>query len=320
MNAQRLVVAALGLAALLLGAIIVFGPRLQPTPMLSGYVEGEPLYLAAPISGQLTQVFVQRGDLAAAGAPLFVVDTRTLAAQQSQAGGQVAQASSAIRAAQATQAQLVAQVAAARANAAEADKEDARAAHLIALGHGAIAQQDADKAHAAALAARAQLAAAERQAAAAAAQIGAAGGQLGQAQGAQADAAARLTQAAPRAPTAARVEDVFFQVGEWAAANQPVVSLLPDDHVRLRFFAPEREVARYRIGRQVRFSCDGCAKGLTAVINYVSPRPEFTPPVIYSLQSRDRLVFLVEARPVHPERLTPGLPVDVVPLGPDAGP
>ena len=83
MNAQRLVVAALGLTALLLGAIIVIGPRLQPTPMLSGYIEGEPLYLAAPISGQLTQVFVQRGDLAAAGAPLFVVDTRTLAAQQS---------------------------------------------------------------------------------------------------------------------------------------------------------------------------------------------------------------------------------------------
>ena len=320
MNAQRLIVAALGLAALLLGAIILFGPRLKPTPMLSGYVEGEQLYLAAPISGQLTQVLVQRGDLAKAGAPLFVVDTRTLAAQRAQAGGQVAQASSAIQAAQATQAQLAAQVSAARANAAEADKEDARAARLIALGHGAISQQDADKAHATALAARAQLAAAERQAAAASAQIGAAGGQLGQAEGAREDAAARLTQAAPTAPTAARVEDVFFQVGEWAAANQPILSLLPDDRVRLRFFAPEREVARYRVGRQVRFSCDGCAKDLTAGINFVRPRPELTPPVIYSLRSRVRLVVLVEARPVHPERLTPGLPVDVIPLGPDAAP
>jgi HlyD family secretion protein len=85
--------------------------------------------------------------------------------------------------------------------------------------------------------------------------------------------------------------------------------------VRLRFFVPEREVARYRIGRQVRFACDGCAAGLSATINYVSPRPEFTPPVIYSLQSRDRLVFLVEARPASPRGLTPGQPVDVTPLG-----
>jgi HlyD family secretion protein len=315
MNAQRLIVAGLGLAALVLGAVILFGPKFTPTPALSGYVEGEPLYLASPISGRLTEVAVQRGDKVAAGAPLFVVDTSTLAAQQAEAGGQVAQARSAVAAAQATQAQLAAEVAVARANAAEADREDARAALLIALGHGAISQQDADKARAAAAAARGQLAAAQRQAAAATAQIGAAGGQLGQAQGARADAAARLGQAAPRAPTAARVEDVFFQVGEWASANQAVVSLLPDDRVRLRFFAPERDVARYQIGRQVRFSCDGCAKDLTAVINYVSPRPEFTPPVIYSLQSRDRLVFLIEARPVRAERLTPGLPVDVVPLG-----
>jgi HlyD family secretion protein len=46
----------------------------------------------------------------------------------------------------------------------------------------------------------------------------------------------------------------------------------------------------------------------------VSPRAEFTPPVIYSLQSRDRLVFLIEALPANPAGLTPGLPIDVVPL------
>ena len=187
---------------------------------------------------------------------------------------------------------------------------------LIGLGDGAVSQQDADKARAAAEAAHAQLQAAERQAAAAAAQVESAAGRLGQAEGVRADAEARLGQAAPRAPTAARVEDVFFQTGEWASANQPVVSLLPDDRVRLRFFVPEREVARYRIGRQVRFSCDGCAAALSATINYVAPRPEFTPPVIYSLQSRDRLVFLIEALPESPRNLTPGQPVDVAPLGP----
>ncbi|HEY3800004.1 MAG TPA: HlyD family efflux transporter periplasmic adaptor subunit [Caulobacteraceae bacterium] len=316
MNPQRLIIGGLGLAAVVLAAVVMLAPQWRASPKLSGYIEGEPLYLAAPISGRLTQVSVQRGDRVAAGAPLFVVDTRTLAAAQAEASGQITQARSAIAAAEHTRGQLAANVAAARANAAEADREAARAERLAALGHGAISQQDVDKAAAAAQSARAALAAARRQADAAAAQIGGAGGQLSQAEGVSADALARLDQAAPVAPTAARVEDVFFQAGEWAAANQPVVSLLPDDRVRLRFFVPERQLARYRIGARVRFGCDGCPAGLAATINYVSPRPEFTPPVIYSLQSRDRLVFLVEARPADPRGLTPGLPVDVDPLGP----
>jgi HlyD family secretion protein len=78
---------------------------------------------------------------------------------------------------------------------------------------------------------------------------------------------------------------------------------------------PERSLAAYRPGGTVRFSCDGCAKTLTATITYVSPRPEFTPPVIYSRDARDRLVYQIWARPTA--RLNPGQPVDVVPLEPE---
>ncbi len=57
---------------------------------------------------------------------------------------------------------------------------------------------------------------------------------------------------------------------------------------------------------------DGCPDGLKARVSYVSPDPEFTPPVIYSLQNRQKLVYLVEA---HPEGnatgLQPGQIVDV---------
>ena len=124
----------------------------------------------------------------------------------------------------------------------------------------------------------------------------------------------RLAYLSPTAPAPARVEEVFYQAGEWTPANQPIVSLLPDDRVRLRFFVPETGVARYRPGRTVRFTCDGCGPTRSAVINYVSPRPEYTPPVIYSRKTRDSLVYLVEARPQDPDRLTPGLPVDVAPI------
>ena len=77
---------------------------------------------------------------------------------------------------------------------------------------------------------------------------------------------------------------------------------------------PEQSLAAYRIGSVVRFACDGCASGLSARITFVSPRPEFTPPIIYSRETRDRLVYMVEARPSA--RLNPGQPVDVTPLEP----
>jgi HlyD family secretion protein len=133
-------------------------------------------------------------------------------------------------------------------------------------------------------------------------------------QAALADIAARLAQLTPQAPAGARVQDVFYQKGEWAADNQPVVSLLPDDKVKLRFFVPETQVTRYRPGETVHFDCDGCAPGLTARISYVSAQPEYTPPIIYSRNTRDRLVFLVEALPADGRNLPPGLPVDVTPL------
>jgi HlyD family secretion protein len=107
---------------------------------------------------------------------------------------------------------------------------------------------------------------------------------------------------------------VFFQAGEWAAANQPVVSLLPDPRIKVRFFVPQGQIAAYRPGREVSFACDGCGPTRRARIVYVSPRPEFTPPVIYSRNARDRMVFLVEALPERPAELNPGQPVDVEPL------
>jgi HlyD family secretion protein len=77
---------------------------------------------------------------------------------------------------------------------------------------------------------------------------------------------------------------------------------------------PQAALPFYRPGRIVHFSCAGCAAGLSARIDYVSPTPEYTPPIIYAGDSRDKLVFMVEARPANADRLAPGQPVDVVPL------
>jgi HlyD family secretion protein len=322
MKPQRLLVGGLLLAALVLIAVIWVVPRFSRPATLSGYVEGEPLYLAAPVAGSVDQVFVQRGDRVAAGQRLFVVDPSQLQAQRDQAGAEVAAAEA--QAQDARKGQRPSELAVFDANiaAAEARARDAAAnlRRIRPLVQKAIyAPTRLDDAQATYDAARAQVVAARRQREAAALgaredQIRAADSRVRHAGAALAAANARLTDIAPLAPGAARVEEVFFQKGEWAGANQPIVALLPDDRIKLRFFVPEREIAAYRPGSVVAFSCDGCARNLSASITFISPRPEFTPPIIYSREARDRLVYMVEARPSV--RLNPGQPVDVAPIGP----
>ena len=320
---QRLLIVVLLLAAVALVTALVLVPHLRRPNVLSGYVEGEPLYLASPIAGAVAQMSVQRGDRVAAGQKLYVIDPRQVVAQKDQAQAQVATAQA--QAVDARKGVRPVELAVYDANvaAAEARARDSAAALRrvrILAQKGIYAPARLDDAKAEYDAAAAQVAAAKRQRDAATLgsridQIRAADSRVAEAQAGLSAAAARLTDIAPQAPGAARVEDVFFQQGEWASANQPILSLLPDDRIKVRFFVPEKSLSAYAPGKTVRFTCDGCAAGLTARITYISPRPEFTPPVIYSREARDRLVYLVEARPSA--RLNPGMPVDVTPLGAD---
>ena len=321
MKPQRLLVAGLLLAALLAVGVLWLLPRLSNDPTLSGYVEGEALYLATPVSGRIDQVLVQRGDQVKAGQRLFTVDPAQLRAQRDQASAEMRAAQA--QAADARKGQRPVELAIFEANvaAAEATARDAAATLRRVrplVQKGVFAKARLDDAQSAYDAAEAQVKAARRQLEAAALgnredQIRAADSRVQQTSAALTAADARLADGAPVAPVAARVEDVFFQGGEWASANQAVVALLPHDKIKLRFFVPEQAISAYRPGAVVRFTCDGCPEGMTAKVTYISPRPEFTPPVIYSREARDRLVYLVEARPSA--LLNPGQPVDIEPIG-----
>ncbi|OYU69237.1 MAG: secretion protein HlyD [Alphaproteobacteria bacterium PA2] len=317
---HRLLPVALVGVALALIAALVFLPRQQGQTLLSGYVEGDALYLASPVSGALTDLQVEKGARVAAGQRLFSLDPSQPAAARDQAQAEVsaatAQAQDARRGLRPVELAIYdANVAAAEARLREADAVLNRIRPLAAKGIFAPARLDDAKASRDA--ALAQLTAARRQRdaltlGAREGQVTAADSRVTQARAGAAAASARLSDTAPTAPAAGLVEDVFFQKGEWVIANQPVMALLPEDRIKVRFFVPETQIALYSPGKNVAFSCDGCAKGLTARIDLISPRPEFTPPVIYSRETRDRLVYLVEARPSV--RLNPGQPVDVTPL------
>ena len=307
-----LILVALGVAGWL--AWRAWGPQSQNEAVLLGYIEGENLYLAAPVSGFVAKVSVARGDRVTAGAPLFTMDEASLRAQRDQAAAMEAQARAQIATAEAKLAQSRATAAAAQAQAQNAAQDLERYRAAMRANAASVSRQQVDTAVATAANAAGQADAARSDVAAQQTQIEEAKAAMQAQTAALADVTARLGQLAPCAPAAGRVQDVFFQTGEWATANQPVVSLLPDDKVKVRFFVPEGAVAHYRPGETVQFDCDGCAKGLTARINYVSSQPEYTPPIIYSRSTRDKMVFLVEAIPSDGSKLMPGLPVDVVPL------
>jgi len=121
----------------------------------------------------------------------------------------------------------------------------------------------------------------------------------------------RLTRRKAFAPVAGTIQQIYFREGEMVAAQRPVLSITPPDNMRLRFFVPETELPRLSIGDDVRVTCDNCATDLTAKIYFISTTAEYTPPVIYSLEERNKLVYLIQARPSGLDALRVGQPISV---------
>ncbi len=133
-----------------------------------------------------------------------------------------------------------------------------------------------------------------------------------------ASAQTRLTRRKVFSPVTGTVQQIYFRPGEVVAAGRPVVSLLPPGNIKVRFFVPETELPKLSLGQPVSIHCDGCKADVPARITFISRQSEFTPPVIYSLDERSKLVFLIEARTDTPSELRVGQPVDVRLGGPTA--
>ena len=121
----------------------------------------------------------------------------------------------------------------------------------------------------------------------------------------------RLTRRRAVAPATGVIQQVYFRPGETVPPGRPVMSMLPPGNLKLRFFAPERVLQDVKYGATVNVNCDGCEPGLTATVSFIASSIEYTPPVIYSLDERAKLVFLIEARPQFPDKFRVGQPVTV---------
>ena len=312
---RRAAVAAIAVAALLVAC------DKPSADVYVGYAEADYVRLAAPIAGTLTQLHLERGDRAAAGTPAFGLEQDSERAEREEAASRLRRAEA--QWADLQQGRRPDELAAIRAQHAQAQAsltlsraDLARGEQLVAQNFVSPASLDQLRAGVGRDVARvgeldaqlrvARLGGREQEIAAAAQEVEAARAALAQAEW-------KVAQKTQVAPVAGDVVDVLYREGEWVAAGSPVVRLLPPGNVKLRFFVPETASGALKPGRNVSVGCDGCGAGVAAVVSYVSNEPEFTPPVIYSNETRAKLVFLVEARP-SPEsaaRLRPGQPVSV---------
>lgn len=328
-RAPFLVIAAL-LAAVLV-SYVVWGERMlsflgigSDTSTYLGYVEGETSLIAPPIAGRLLERPVDRGGNVKKGDRLFVIDPVVAKAEVARAEAALAEATARYEnmltgKRQEEQDVIRGQRREVEASLALAETELKRQAQLLERAYTTRQAYDQADAQVRQLRSRAASLAAQEKVGDLAArpdEIDAAKALVVQNQANVDQAKKKLDDLMPVAPEDALVENTFFNVGEWVPAGSPVVSLLPDFRVKLRFFVPEEDVAWAHPGNEVSFTCDSCPSGLKATITYVSPRAEYTPPVIYSQSARTKLVFLVEARPTKLRvPLQPGLPVAVESFG-----
>ena len=286
-----------------------------------GYVEGEFVHVASGAAGRLQHLLVKRGQTVEAATPLFDLESEqeTAAVQQADEAlhasrAQLADLGSGKRSAElaVVEAQLE------QASAAEQQSASQLARDAAQLDAGGIsrmqleasrAKHDVDAARVRELSGQlevARMAARPEQIRAQSSQVAAANAVLVQSK-------TRLNEKHVVAAGGGVIVDTLFSEGEWVPAGSPVVRMLPPENLKVRLFVPQPAVSLFPVGRAVTIDCPGCERPFAGTVTYASPEPEYTPPVIYSNDTREKLVFLIEARPeaAAAASLHPGQPVDV---------
>jgi HlyD family secretion protein len=286
-----------------------------------GYVEGEYVHIASPVGGRLERLLVRRGQAIEAKAPLFQLedDQETAAREQTQEQLKAAQAQLADLKVGKRNPELdvaEAQIAQARAAEKQAAQQLKRDEAQFEVGGIARAQLEDSRANHAIKTARVRELEGQLEVSRLPArqdQIKAQNAQVAAARAATEQSSWRLDQKHIAATQGGLIVDTLYRVGEWVPAGSPVVRMLPPENVKVRFFVPETIVGSLKPGRAVTLRCDGCESEIRAQVSYIANEPEYTPPVIYSNETRAKLVFMVEARPSVDDssKLRPGQPVAV---------
>ncbi|TLP48372.1 HlyD family efflux transporter periplasmic adaptor subunit [Cohaesibacter sp. CAU 1516] len=298
---------------------LLFNACLPPAPLATGYVEGDYVLIAPIETAQIAAIPVKRGERVAFDQPLAMLERRDAEIAVAEAEATIAQARSKLanlnRGARPEKiATLQASIAAAQFSAEEAKRDMDRQQKL--MEKGTVSKSRFDQAHTSYDVAKAKVEELKANLAytklpAREDEIAAAKASVKQAEAALEKAEWRLRKRTLKASQTGIIVDIIRDLGEVAGPQAPILSLLPDNGTKLRLYLPEKDLASIKVGSQLDVECDGCTGPNKAIVNYISDGPEFTPPVIYSLENRQKLVYQIEARPADGSSLKPGQIVSV---------
>ena len=114
------------------------------------------------------------------------------------------------------------------------------------------------------------------------------------------------------APVDGYVYDTYYVKGELVKAAVPVLSLINHKNVFLEFFIPYRDLKKLHVGDSIWYKNMGeDSEYKMAKVTYISKKSEYIPPLVYSRDNMDKIVFKVKGEPVEDGELTPGLPVTI---------
>ncbi|MGV8893968.1 MAG: HlyD family secretion protein [Burkholderiaceae bacterium] len=293
----------------------------QPSDSFPGYAEADYVRVSSPIAGTLLTLHFKKGDQAKRGAPAFVLEQDSETAARAEAAFRVQSAEASLADLKkgkrpdeiaTAQAQLAQAQAALRLSAADLVRQTQLIdAHFISASRldEARAAVKRDQAHVQELEAQLQV----QKLGARSDEITVAEQALNAAQAQLAQVAWRVAQKSQTIPVDSTVANVLYQEGEWVPAGSPVLSLLPPQNIKARFFVPETILGKLHLGQTVTLRCDGCKEAIAASVSFIAQNAEYTAPLIYSKENRATLVFMVEARPdrKNADVLHPGQPLEV---------
>lgn len=306
----------------LIGSITIFaGCSRHSAATYEGYAEGKFVYVASPQGGRLTHLSVARGETIGVSHPLFSLDNEPEASA-------MRQTEESLRLSQARLADLqtgkrTPEIDVTRAQLRQAEAERQKSVDLLKsyesqYAAGGVSLTDLISARAAVDSNSAVVRQVESELVVAALpardqQIQAQADQVAADRAALQQAKWKMQQKEIASPRGGLVFDTLYREGEWVAAGNPVVQVLPPENLEVRFFVPEPLVGRLKIGQDISVHCDGCSAAVPARITFVSTQCEYTPPIIYSNENRSKLVFMVIAKPPLEKAsdLHPGQPLEV---------
>jgi len=289
-------------------------------PSITGYIEAEMRLIASPQSGWIRNHTIEAGDLITKGQLLFQLDTETQLAQLEEAEQNMMAAEAQLQDLQkgARPAELnsiKSQLQEAQAKLNLANKELQRIQSLLDKGLSTAEQLDQAQAQRKISQAQVNTLKSNIEVAGLGGRIDAMIKAEAQIRAAHAQFTARqyvLQQRSVNAEFDGEVKQVMYHQGEYINVGAAVLSVRMLGQDKVRFHLPQDKLMTVKLGQTIQVIADGMEQSMPAKISYIASTAEFTPPVIYSKDSREKLVFLIEARLNQNHSMHPGLPVDIL--------